>query len=133
MADIVRTAGCACGQLTLTAEGEPERVGICHCLTCRKTTGSVFSVFVIFWKERVRISGRFKGWQSSPENERCFCPVCGSQVFDRDAADEIEIKLGTFDEPNLFRPAYESWIGRKEAWLHTDDLPGYEQNRSADN
>ena len=65
---------------------------------------------------------------SSPAGERCFCPRCGSQVLAREGG-EIEIRLGAFDEPNLFRPAYESWIGRKEAWLHTDGLPGYEQNR----
>jgi hypothetical protein len=97
-------------------------------MTCRKISGSAFNAFVIFPADRVTISGDMKGWSATPESERCFCPVCGSQVFDRDAADEIEIKLGTFDEPNLFTPTYEAWTKRRETWLCTPDLTAYPEN-----
>ncbi|MGK7654598.1 GFA family protein [Roseovarius sp. B08] len=39
--------GCLCGAVRITAEGAPDRVGLCHCLDCRKCPrcgGSVFSV-----------------------------------------------------------------------------------------
>ena len=124
---VLRTAGCVCGQLTLTTEGEPERVGICHCMTCRKTTGSVFSVFVIFKSERVRIAGRYEGWHSSPENRRCFCPVCGSPVFETTGS-AVEIKGGAF-EPNTFAPSYEIWTVRREHWLPDTGLPSFPENR----
>jgi hypothetical protein len=125
----VFSGGCACGQLTFEARDEPKRVGLCHCMTCRKESGSAFNAFAIFAADRVTISGEMRRWSATPDGERCFCPTCGSQVFYRDAADEIEIKLGAFDEPNLFTPTYEAWTIRREHWLRMPDLIAYPENR----
>ena len=125
----VFTGGCACGQLTFRAQGRPKRVGLCHCMTCRKISGGAFNAFVIFPVDQVAIAGELRTWSATPESERCFCPTCGSQVFDRDSGDEIEIKLGAFDQPNLFTPTYEAWTIRRERWLCTPDLLGFPGNR----
>ncbi|MCC2651568.1 MAG: aldehyde-activating protein [Microvirga sp.] len=125
----IRMGGCACGQLTFKTMGEPKRVGLCHCMTCRKISGAAFNAFVIYPAHQVTIIGDVKTWSATPESERCFCPVCGSQVFHRGAGDEIEIKLGAFDEPNLFTPTYEAWTKRREAWLCTPDLKRFPENR----
>jgi hypothetical protein len=127
--DTVRTGGCACGGLTFRAAGEPKRVGLCHCMTCRKTTGSAFGAFVIYPADQVTVAGRRQGWSPTAATEQFFCPVCGSQVFDRSAPDEIELMLGAFDEPNLFIPTYEAWAKRREVWLRTDHLRRFEENR----
>ena len=126
----ILTGGCACGQLTFKTTGEPKRVGLCHCMTCRKISGAAFNAFVIFPVDQVTIAGQIRTWSATPESERCFCPICGSQVFDRDKGDEIEIKLGAFEEPNLFTPTYEAWTKRREAWLCTPDLKSFPENRS---
>jgi hypothetical protein len=128
VAEIERRGGCACGQLTFHTRGEPLRVGLCHCLTCRKTSGSAFNAFAIFPDDRVEITGAMEGWRASPDSERCFCPRCGSQVLAREGG-ETEIRLGAFDEPNLFTPTYEAWIGRRERWLRLPGLTGYRRNR----
>ena len=47
---------------------------------------------------------------------RHFCPRCGSSVFAR-TGDEIELSLGALDAPDQFRPTYELWTIRREAWL----------------
>src|SRR3712207_9570348 len=98
-------------------------------MTCRKISGSAFNAFVIYPVDRVEISGEIRSWSATPESERCFCPLCASQVFDRDSGDEIEIKLGAFDQPDLFTPTYEAWTIRRESWLCTPDLIGFPQNR----
>ena len=36
------SGGCACGAVRFVAEGEPYRVGLCHCLDCRKQYGAPF-------------------------------------------------------------------------------------------
>ena len=126
----VVTGGCACGQLTFAARGGPKRVGLCHCMTCRKISGSPFNAFVIFPVDQVTVSGEVATWSATPESRRSFCPRCGSQVFDQDRDDEIEIKLGAFDRTNLFTPTYEAWTVRRERWLCTPDLVGFPENRS---
>ena len=40
--------GCPCGSVRITAEGVPDRVGLCHCLDCRKHHGAVFFAAAIF-------------------------------------------------------------------------------------
>ena len=131
-AEGMRTGGCACGAVRFTARGEPSRVGLCHCMTCRQASGSIFNAFAIFPREAVEVAGETASWASSTLGRRHFCPRCGSQVFARDEGSrEIEMRLGAFDEPNLFRPTYEAWIGRRESWFRTDaPLRGYERNRT---
>jgi len=58
----VRTASCACGQLRVTCEGEPDRISICHCLECQKRSGNVFATQARFPSERVAIAGQANQW-----------------------------------------------------------------------
>jgi hypothetical protein len=39
-----RTACCRCKQLSATVTGDPVRVSVCHCLNCKKRSGSAFAV-----------------------------------------------------------------------------------------
>jgi hypothetical protein len=38
--NMARTATCACGQLTVSCDGEPGLVSLCHGLACQRRTGS---------------------------------------------------------------------------------------------
>jgi len=103
--------GCLCGQLRFVASGRPYRVGLCHCLDCRKHHGALFHASAIFPAEAVAIEGTAKDYRG-----RFFCPDCGSTVFGR-SADEVELNLGSLDAPDQLTPTYESWTVRREAWL----------------
>ena len=103
--------GCLCGAVRLVAWGEPYRVGLCHCLDCRKHSGSLFYAAAIFPQDAVTIAG-----EPASYNGRHFCPNCGSSVFAR-YGDEIEVHLGALDSPDRFAPSYESWTVRRESWL----------------
>lgn len=105
------TGGCLCGDVRFTATGRPRRVGICHCLDCRKHHGALFHASAIYPLEAVAVSGETRDWAG-----RHFCPRCGSSVFGR-SGDEIELNLGAFDAPDQFRPTYELWTIRRESWL----------------
>ncbi len=116
MGEAELTGGCLCGALRLTAIGAPYRVGICHCLDCRKHHGAVFHASAIFPEKAVTIVGKTASYKG-----RHFCPECGSPVFAR-SDDEIEINIGSLDEPNRVKPTYELWTIRREAWLPPFDL-----------
>ena len=49
------TGGCRCGDVRFVAKGQPYRVGICHCLHCRKHHGALFYAAAVFPAEAVTI------------------------------------------------------------------------------
>jgi hypothetical protein len=124
--------GCACGAVRFVAEGEPHRVGLCHCLTCRKWHGAPFGAFAIFPADRVTVSGGELGvFRSSEKGRRHFCRECGSPVLSRDeGSDEVELLLGSLDEPGTWVPTYEAWVPRREPWL--PELPSVERRYPKD-
>lgn len=105
------TGGCQCGNVRITAVGRPYRVGICHCLDCRKHHGALFHASAVFPEDSVAIEGDVRDYLG-----RFFCPSCGSSVFSR-SDDEIEVHLGSLDAPDQLTPTYESWTARRESWL----------------
>ncbi|MGI9366622.1 MAG: GFA family protein [Rhizobiaceae bacterium] len=107
------SGGCLCERVRFTALGEPHRVGLCHCLNCRKHHGAVFYAAAVYPESAVSVEGETQIWDG-----RHFCPRCGSSVFAR-TGNEVEIHLGALDEPNQFNPDYELWNRRRETWLPT--------------
>lgn len=110
------TGGCLCGAVRFFAKGQPLRVGLCHCMDCRKHHGALFHASAIFPEHTVTVEGETGSYQG-----RSFCPRCGSSVFSK-TGDEMELHLGAFDAPDQFRPSYELWTTRRETWL--PDFPG---------
>lgn len=118
------TGGCLCGDVRLVATGRPYRVGLCHCLDCRKHHGALFSASAIFPEDAVTVEGAMRDYGG-----RHFCPRCGSSVFAR-TGDEIEVHLGTLDAPDQIMPTYEGWTLRRESWLPQFPLKRrYERDR----
>ena len=105
------TGGCQCGKVRIESTGEPYRLGICHCLDCRKHHGALFHASAIFPENAVKIEGETNNYQG-----RHFCPACGSSVYSQ-SGDEIEVHLGALDAPDQLQPTYELWTVRRESWL----------------
>ncbi|PQA87508.1 GFA family protein [Hyphococcus luteus] len=122
------TGGCLCGDIRFEASGAPYRVGLCHCLDCRKHHGALFHASAIFPASAVTVEGETRDYEG-----RHFCPRCGSSVFSR-SADEIELHLGSFDAPDRFKPTYELWTIRRESWLPASPLAKrYDRDRDETN
>lgn len=118
------TGGCQCGDVRFTATGRPYRVGICHCMDCRKHHGALFHASAVFPKSAVTIEGETRDYAG-----RLFCPRCGSSVFGT-GDDEIYLNLGSFDAPDQLKPTYELWTVRREGWLPPFPLAHhYERDR----
>lgn len=105
------TGGCLCGNVRIVASGQPYRVGLCHCMDCRKHHGALFYAAAVFAQEAVTVEG-----ETAEYAGRYFCPHCGSSVFAR-SGDEIEVNLGSLDTPDQLTPTYECWTVRREGWL----------------
>ena len=105
------TGGCLCGLVRIEARGVPDRIGVCHCLDCRKHHGALFFAAAIYREGNVTVTGDTCAYEG-----REFCPRCGSSVLSRSAG-EVEVHLGALDAPSQFAPDYELWTERREDWL----------------
>jgi hypothetical protein len=121
-------ASCRCGQLTAIVTGEPVRVSVCHCLNCKKRSGSAFAVQARWPRAQVQIAGESKTFvKVADSGNRAtfhFCPECGSDVyyeidgkFDDKFNDLIAVPLGAFDDPFFLRPAFSVWESRMHDWI----------------
>ena len=121
---ISRTASCRCGQLSATVAGEPVRVSVCHCLNCKKRSGSAFAVQARWPAGQVAIEGASKSFvvvaDSGNPATFHFCPQCGSDVhYEIDGKFDglVAIPLGAFDDPYFARPGFSVWEERKHDWV----------------
>ena len=110
----VRYGGCVCGQVRFEVRGEPFKVGICHCMSCRKATGAVAMAYADWPKADFSYTGTIREFSG-----RGFCPECGGRVFHpREGKEDVEIMLGALDDgPGDLTPTQEGWIIRREHWL----------------
>src|SRR3954465_5483968 len=119
-----RHASCSCGQLTLSADGDPVRVSVCHCLACQKRTGSAFGYQARFPRERVEISGESQTYvrHSDEDGEQrsfSFCPECGGTGYytGGDDDDLIAVPVGAFADPAFPEPWVSVYESRRHAWV----------------
>ena len=121
-----RTASCRCGQLKAVVTGEPVRVSACHCLSCKKRSGSAFAVQARWPLAQVKVEGRSKSFvmvaDSGNRATFHFCPTCGSDVHYEIEGNEkfkglIAIPLGAFEDPYFAAPSFSVWEKRKCDWV----------------
>lgn len=113
-----RQGRCNCGAVRITARGAPERVGLCHCLTCQRETGGPCMAFAVWPADAVTVVGETREWGENAYRRR-FCASCGSRVTGaNDGEDEAEIRLGVFEGGGRgLVPDYELWTVRRQPWL----------------
>jgi hypothetical protein len=126
---ITRHASCSCGQLSLTCEGEPVRISICHCRLCQLRTGSVFGVQARFPREQVSgPSGRSSRYERVGDSGATatfhFCPDCGSTVFFELAttAAFIGVAVGAFADPTFPPPKFSVYEERRHPWAAIEGI-----------
>jgi hypothetical protein len=98
-----------------SVRGEPVSVRRCHCKSCRKESGSAFTVYATWPAEAFELIGELASFDG-----RDFCPRCGSRLIDTSDPDGafVEIRLGSLDvAPFELKPDDEIWVKRRESWI----------------
>ncbi|KAI0407291.1 carbohydrate-binding module family 43 protein [Xylaria palmicola] len=119
--------GCFCGKVRYSIEGEPVGKALCHCLDCRRISGSTYSTNLIVAGPNFKLlSGAPKAIPKVSDSGReivsHFCGDCGSTLW-RDGAsfgDGKVIKAGTLDDLDALekaKPAVELFARHRPSWV----------------
>jgi hypothetical protein len=119
---LARLATCACGQFTVTCDGEPSKVSLCHCLDCQKRTGSSHGIAAFFPRAKVKPSGEAKKFSRPSDSGFAvtfhFCPNCGSSVYWEAGRmpEMIGVAVGCFADPDFPAPSQAVYGQRRHPW-----------------
>jgi hypothetical protein len=123
--------GCLCGAIRYRVAGAPIAANVCYCTQCLRQTGAAMPAFVSYPTDRFSLlAGAPARYRSSSFATREFCATCGSSLFwRRDGADELDVFLGTLDEPaRMPPPSDQQWSQHRAPWvpavLGIPDYPG---------
>ena len=113
--------GCLCGSIRFGFDGEPTAFTYCHCVSCRKASGSAFAANATVARDTVALEdgkGTLREFESSPGKMRAFCSRCGSPVFAyrMDAPNALRIRMGLLDSAYAQRPTSHIWVSEMPGW-----------------
>ena len=125
--------GCLCGGVEFEIDRAVGPFELCHCLRCRKASGSAFAAALGVRADDFRlISGAdlirtFEAplREHPPAYRVAFCSQCGSPVpSPAPGATWFEIPAGLLDDDPILRPDKHIFVDCKSAWFSiTDSLP----------
>ncbi|PWF45099.1 GFA family protein [Massilia glaciei] len=126
--------GCFCGAVRYRASAQRVEATICHCTICRRTTGAPFVAwFSLPAADFTVLAGTPSALRSSTHATRTFCAACGTQLtfIDDATPGEVDVTIGSLDEPDLIAPADHTFTRGKLAWVRlADDLPQFQASRA---
>lgn len=121
---------CLCGNVTYSSSAEPAMTAVCHCKDCQRQSGTALSILVGVPRESLELEGDLAtfttiGEDHGQENERRFCPNCGSPVLTTTPVmpDLVFIKAGTLDDTSWLEPQMEIWTSSAQPWVPAVEGP----------
>lgn len=121
------TGGCSCGELHYESNEAVRGVAACHCIACKKRTGTAFGVGCAFMAADVEVTGEYKEYTRKSDADRSvthrFCPNCGTTVMWVAEAfpGGLMIAGGTFDDLSVVTPKVHAWTQSKLDWMALPD------------
>ena len=126
------TGRCFCGDVQYEAEVNEKQVGICHCTSCQRNSGTAFRVTVYGDGENFRlISGELSTFEhvadSGATRSRAFCPKCGTHIYVRSIGGGgipmWGFRVGTIDQRDKLVPNAQGWCRSAQPWAIIESLP----------
>ena len=120
---------CLCGAVHYAVADEFQYAANCHCIDCRRATGSAFKPFAGIERSKFTVTeGVDHLFILGEENAHdARCRKCASFLYsvDRDGA-YVRVALGTLTDDPTIRPSEHIFVRSKAPWFTiADDLPQY--------
>lgn len=126
------TGSCLCGAITYESSEEPRFTGHCHCVDCRKTSGTGHATHVAVAKSALAVEGEVKFYERPADSgnivARGFCPDCGSAVYSTNEGmpDLVFVRASSLDDPETAKPQLIVYTDQAPSWDVMDtNLPSY--------
>ena len=127
------TARCHCGQLTISAQIDPQKVFVCFCTDCQKMSGTAFRTVTPALQGTVRVEGQVTHYVKTADSGNLrvqgFCPVCGSQMYSKTNGNEpaYVLRVGAIEQASALKPSVKLWQRSQWSWVERlSEVPGCE-------
>ncbi|MEE2692346.1 MAG: GFA family protein [Pseudomonadota bacterium] len=124
--------GCLCGKVRYECAGAPQLSAHCHCVDCRKTSGTGHATHSVVPQNALRVQGALKAYDHPADSgnivTRNFCPDCGSPIYSTNSAmpGMAFIRASSLDDPEVAKPAMAVYASRAASWDKVDaSLPSF--------
>ena len=121
------SGGCYCGSLRYEANGDVEASIQCHCRECQYITGgnpNIIMIMPLSGFEFVKgVPKTFKRKDIENAVTRLFCENCGTGIGTKNPnrPNSIILKVGTFDDPSIFKPDIAIFTIDKQKFHYIED------------
>jgi hypothetical protein len=120
LADI--KGSCRCGRVSYTSAADPVFVGVCHCRSCQKSTGTAYATVLAVPTASLTVIGTTRRFDDTGDTgsatHREFCIECGSTVTQ--SADTMAgltmVPVGSLDDPAFVKPAMQIYCDSALPW-----------------
>ena len=119
----IHEGGCLCGAIRYRVTSAPTALVVCHCRSCRLSSGAPSLAWAIFRAADFAFTrGTPATFASSPGVERGFCSRCGTTLTysGSDRTNVADVTTATLDDPDAFVPTKEIWLEEKIGWEAVD-------------
>lgn len=122
--------GCLCGAIHYEISGDPAMSALCHCASCRRSTGAPMVAWSMYTLDQFHLSrGEVSQYASSEGVERGFCRACGTTLTytAEFLPGLIDVTIASFNEPSDSAPHMHIWEAQRLPWVKLgDELPRHE-------
>lgn len=124
---------CLCGASSFRTSAEAQFTGHCHCVDCRKSSGTGHSTHAVIPAEGFQAEGPIRFYDKAADSgsmvSRGFCEVCGSQMYSTNdrMPGMVFVRASALDDPGVLDPQMVVYASRAPAWDKAGDgLPRFD-------
>lgn len=120
------SGSCLCGAVHVEAHTEPQVVGDCYCVDCRKSSGTTHCTHLVFPSDAVAVTGAIAYYESPADSgnviSRGFCPTCGSPVLSLNAGmpGMTFVRASIADDQEPLQASVTVYASRAPSWAPID-------------
>ena len=126
------TGGCLCGAVHFTSSADAHMVGHCHCIDCRKSSGTGHCTHLVVPEEAFTVTGSVTFYDRAADSgnivSRGFCGTCGSPIYSKNSGmpGVVFPRASVLDDPEIAKPQMVVYASHAPSWDHISPaLPAF--------